>query len=92
MKASNIVCVLGKSFARIFQRNCINLGLPVVAQPEAAAAAEPGARIRVDTDAGEVLVDGRSFHTAPVPDFMQEMLAAGGLVPWSRRRLAERGD
>jgi 3-isopropylmalate/(R)-2-methylmalate dehydratase small subunit len=92
MKASNIVCVLGGSFARIFQRNCINLGLPVVAQPEAAAAAEPGAKVRVDTDAGEVLVDGQRFQTAPVPDFMQDMIASGGLIPWVKARLAERSD
>jgi 3-isopropylmalate/(R)-2-methylmalate dehydratase small subunit len=90
MKASNIVCVLGKSFARIFQRNCINLGLPVVAQPEAAEAAEPGAKVRVDTDGGEVLVDGRSFRTAPVPSFMQDMISSGGLVPWGKARLAKR--
>jgi 3-isopropylmalate dehydratase small subunit len=92
MKASNIVCVLGKSFARIFQRNCINLGLTVVTQPEAATAAESGAQVRVDTGAGEILVDGRSFHTAPVPPFMQGIIASGGLVPWARERLAKRSD
>ena len=87
MKASQIVCVLGKSFARIFHRNCINLGLPVITHAEAAAAARPGSEIRIDTDAGEITVGHRRFDTAPVPEFMQTMLASGGLIPWARERL-----
>ena len=87
MKASQIVCVLGKSFARIFHRNCINLGLPVITHAEAAAAARPGSEIRIDTDAGEITVGDRRFDTAPVPEFMQTMLASGGLIPWARERL-----
>ncbi len=87
MKASQIVCVLGKSFARIFHRNCINLGLPVITHAEAAAAAKPGSKIRIDTDAGEITIGDRRFDTAPVPEFMQTMLASGGLIPWARGRL-----
>jgi 3-isopropylmalate/(R)-2-methylmalate dehydratase small subunit len=87
MKASRIVCVLGKSFARIFHRNCINLGLPVITHAEAAAATRPGLEIRIDTDAGEIAVGDRRFDTAPVPEFMQTMLASGGLIPWARERL-----
>ena len=87
MKASRIVCVLGTSFARIFHRNCINLGLPVITHAEAAAAARPGSEIRIDTDAGEITVGDRRFDTAPVPEFMQTMLASGGLIPWARERL-----
>ena len=91
MKASGIRCVLGKSFARIFQRNCVNLGLLVVAAPEAAAAARPGSAVAIDTAAGTVSVDGTSYEARPVPAFMLEMIAAGGLVPYAQRRLAARG-
>lgn len=89
MKAWNIRCVLGKSFARIFHRNCVNLGLPVITQPEASAAAEPGSAIRIDTDEGAVEVDGERFETEPTPPFMREMISSGGLIPWGRQRLNE---
>jgi 3-isopropylmalate/(R)-2-methylmalate dehydratase small subunit len=87
MKASGIRCVVGRSFARIFHRNCINLGLPITTAPDAAAAARRGSLIRIDTDSGELDVDGRRFQGNPVPPFMLDMIASGGLVPWARRRL-----
>ena len=52
MKAWGVRCVLGESFARIFRRNCINLGLPVLECPDAAQAARPGSSVRIDTDTG----------------------------------------
>jgi 3-isopropylmalate/(R)-2-methylmalate dehydratase small subunit len=88
MRAAGVRCVLGRSFARIFQRNCVNLGLLVLAAPEAAAAARPGSRVRIDTGTGAVDVDGRSFAARPVPRFMLDMIGSGGLVPWAQRRLA----
>ena len=87
MKASGIRCVLGASFARIFQRNCVNLGLLVMTAPEAAAAAQTGDLIWVDAGSGEVYVGGASFQATPLPAFMLEMIGAGGLVEWGRRRL-----
>ena len=92
MKASQIVCVVGKSFARIFHRNCLNLGLPIITQPDVAAAAKLGAEIRIDTDSGEIEVDGERFKTAPVPPFMRDMLSSGGLIPWARQKLAGREE
>jgi 3-isopropylmalate/(R)-2-methylmalate dehydratase small subunit len=88
MKAWGVSCILGHSFARIFHRNCINLGLAVVSCPEAAAAAEPGSRVEIDTDSGGVEVDGSRFQAAPIPPFMLEMLAQGGLIPWAQARVA----
>jgi 3-isopropylmalate/(R)-2-methylmalate dehydratase small subunit len=88
MAASGIRFLVGKSFARIFFRNCINLGLPAVIAPEAVEAASPGSSLRLDLDAGRVDVDGESFQVVPVPAFMREMFDAGGLVPWVR---AQRG-
>jgi 3-isopropylmalate/(R)-2-methylmalate dehydratase small subunit len=86
MKASGVSCVMGKSFARIFRRNCLNLGLPLVDCPDAVASAEAGARVEVDLDHGTVAVEGERFDIAPIPDFMRQMLDAGGLVPWLRER------
>lgn len=90
LKALGVSCVIAASFARIFYRNAINLGLPILISPEAASAAKPGDRIRVDTDGGIIEVAGRAFHAQPFPPFVQELIAAGGLVPWVRDELARR--
>ncbi len=82
MKASGVSCLVGKSFARIFRRNCLNLGLPLVDCPEAVARAATGSDMVVDLDGGVVGVDGQEFAIAPMPDFMRRMLDAGGLIPW----------
>ena len=87
MAASGVRFLVGKSFARIFYRNCINLGLPAVIAPEAVEAAAPRSFLRLDLDAGTVEVDGASFPIVPVPEFMRAMFAAGGLVPWVQERL-----
>ena len=86
MKAWGVRFVLGKSFARIFHRNCINLGLPIVACREAAAAVSHGSRVGFDPDSGEVEVDGRRFQGEPMQPLVRELAEAGGLVPWVRER------
>ena len=88
IRASGITCVVGKSFARIFYRNCYNLGVPALVCPEASAAASKGAPMTVDTDTGVVTVDGKEFQARPIPPFMLDMLASGGLVPWAQKRSA----
>ncbi len=88
MRTSGVRCLVGESFARIFHRNCINLGLPVFLSGEAARVAEPGSAIEVETDTGRISVGGQTFATAPVPAFLQGVYAAGGLEPWVRGRLA----
>ena len=87
MKAAGIQCVVGKSFARIFERNCVNLGLMVAVAPEAAHAASPGSQIRVDPHAGTVDVDGTVYAAPALPKFMLDMIESGGLVAWAQRRL-----
>jgi 3-isopropylmalate/(R)-2-methylmalate dehydratase small subunit len=87
MKAWGVGCVLGRSFARIFHRNCINLGLPAITCPDAVEVATSSSVIRIDSDAGVVDVDGSLFDVPPVPQFMRALIEAGGLVPWTRRRL-----
>jgi 3-isopropylmalate/(R)-2-methylmalate dehydratase small subunit len=86
LKAWEVQAVVGVSFARIFRRNCVNLGLPVFEVPEAARAAKPGSRIRIDTDAGEIDVDGGTFPAPAVPAIVAEVRAAGGLIPWTKER------
>lgn len=88
LRAWGVRGVLGASFARIFKRNCVNLGLTIVECAEAAAAARTGSRLRIDTDTGEVAVDGTTFQAQPIPVLVQELHAAGGLVPWTRERQA----
>jgi 3-isopropylmalate/(R)-2-methylmalate dehydratase small subunit len=88
MAASGIRFLVGKSFARIFYRNCINLGLPIVIAPDAVDAASPGSTLELDLEGGVVTVDGSAFTVSPVPAFLREMFAAGGLVPWMNKRLS----
>ena len=87
MKAWGVQAVVGPSFARIFRRNCVNLGLLVVEAPDAAAAARPGSRLRIDTDAGAVEVDGQTFAAAPIEPLVEELQSAGGLVAHARNRV-----
>jgi 3-isopropylmalate/(R)-2-methylmalate dehydratase small subunit len=87
MRASGIRFLVGRSFARIFSRNAVNLGLPTVVCPEAAAAARPGSVLELDLAAGSVVVDGVRFAATPYPPFMLELVQAGGLEEWTRAQL-----
>jgi 3-isopropylmalate/(R)-2-methylmalate dehydratase small subunit len=87
MRASGVRFLVGKSFARIFFRNCINLGLPAVTAPEAVEAASPGSELVLRLDSATIEVDSASFAIGAVPQFMRDMFEAGGLVPWMRGRL-----
>ncbi len=86
MKGSGIRGVVGQSFARIFFRNCINLGLAVVACPAAVAAAHDGSRVAIDT-AGVVEIDGAAFEAPVASPLVLDIGAAGGLVDWTAGRL-----
>jgi 3-isopropylmalate/(R)-2-methylmalate dehydratase small subunit len=86
LKAWGVQAVVGASFARIFRRNCVNLGLPIFEAPDAAQAVKAGSHIRIDTDAGEIDVDGRRFPAPPVAPLVTELQAAGGLVEWTKER------
>src|SRR5437667_2870159 len=84
IKGAGIVCIVASSFARIFYRNAINVGLPIVTCPGASESAETGDVFRVDVDAGVVenVTKGVTFQASPLPPFMKEILDAGGLMPW----------
>ena len=92
MKASGVKAVVGRSFARIFYRNCINLGLLAISSATAVAAATPNSHIRIDAAAGAVEVDGVAYVAQTLPPFVEEMVEAGGLVEWSRRQADRCGD
>ena len=82
IKTCGTGCVIAKSFARIFYRNAINIGLAILECPEAAEAIENGHEVEADLDAGVItdLTTGAKFTTAPFPAFIQNMITNGGLV------------
>ena len=87
IKASGISLVIAKSFARIFYRNSINIGLAIVECPEAAEAIENGNTVEADLDAGVIYdrTTGKSFKTQPFPAFIQKIIENGGLVESIRK-------
>jgi len=88
IKALGISCIVATSFARIFYRNAINIGLPIVVAPAGAEAIENGERVRVDLDRGIVTVRDRDYPAQPFPPFVQQLIACGGLVGFVRQELA----
>ena len=82
IKAAGVSCVIAETFARIFYRNAINIGLPIVECPEAAQAINAGDEVEVDFDSG-IIVDktlNKSFEGQAFPEFMQKIIAAEGLI------------
>ena len=90
LKALGISCIVAASFARIFYRNAINLGLPIVICAAAAATVSGGEQVGVDLDSGQVHVANQTFQVTSFPPFLQELISKGGLVPWVRDELAAR--
>jgi 3-isopropylmalate/(R)-2-methylmalate dehydratase small subunit len=82
IKAAGISCVIAESFARIFYRNAINMGLPIFESPEASRMIQAGDRVGVNTQTGviEDLTLKRKFQAEPIPPFMQELIHDGGLI------------
>jgi len=89
IKASGISCVIAYSFARIFFRNAINIGLPLLECPEAVDSCEAGDILEVDLSRGEITntTRGTTFTAKPYPEFMMGIINAGGLVEHTKRRL-----
>ena len=88
IKACGVACVIAATFARIFYRNALNIGLPILECPEAAAAIKAGDTVSVDFDTGVITDEttGQTFRGEPFPPFMQELIAAGGLAAYRRAR------
>lgn len=86
IKLSGIGCIIAETFARIFYRNAINIGLPILECPEAAKEIRQGDEVEVDLGSGLVrnLTTGREYKAASFPAFMQEIMQADGLVNYVR--------
>ncbi len=87
-KMAGVGAIIAKSFARIYSRNCINMALPALACPEAVDAITDGEVIEVDMEAGEIRCAAGTFTFAPLPSSVLGIFEAGGLVPYTARKLA----
>lgn len=84
IKCAGVSCVIAETFARIFYRNAINIGLPIIECPEAAKNIEAGDDVEIDFDNGMIYnkTKGTQFQGQAFPDFMQKIITAGGLIPY----------
>ena len=89
IQASGVSCVIAASFARIFYRNSINIGFPILECPQAAEAIQSGDIISVDTTTGKILDEttGESFEAKAFPPFIENIIAKGGLLPYLKEKL-----
>ncbi len=89
IKGAGVSCVVANNFARIFYRNAINVGLPILECAPAVEEMERGDRLTVELVAGVITNErtGHTYQTAPFPAFILEIIQAGGLVPHTRRRM-----
>jgi 3-isopropylmalate/(R)-2-methylmalate dehydratase small subunit len=92
LKGAGVSLVIAKSFARIFYRNAFNTGLPILVAPEAVDGIKEGDELTVDLATGEIadVTSGVTYQAQPLPPFMQELVAAGGLLPYLKTRAAAR--
>lgn len=91
IKASGISCVIASTFARIFYRNSINIGLPIIECEEAVKGISAGDVVSVDFDTGIITNEttGKSYKGEPYPEFMQNIIQAGGLIPYINAKNAK---
>jgi 3-isopropylmalate/(R)-2-methylmalate dehydratase small subunit len=91
LKGAGVSCVIASSFARIFFRNAIDIGLPILECPEAVEGTETGQVLEVDLEQGTVtnLDTGQTFQAEPYPPFLMGIIEAGGLIPYTRAKLEE---
>ncbi len=82
LKALNIRAVVAGSVARIFFRNAINIGLPVILCPELSGAVHDGDEVELDMENGTIFAHGQAFACTKLPEHMQKILASGGLIPY----------
>ncbi|MBR3910266.1 MAG: 3-isopropylmalate dehydratase small subunit, partial [Anaerotignum sp.] len=89
IKCAGISCVIASTFARIFYRNAINIGLPILECEEAATDIEAGDTVAVDFHTGIITNEtkGKTYQAEPFPDFMQKIMAKGGLVSYTKEKI-----
>jgi len=88
LKVSGVSCVIAETFARIFYRNAINIGLPIIECKEASEAIKDGDQVEVDFDSGVItdVTTGATFKGQPFPEFMQKIIAAEGLINYINQK------
>ncbi len=84
LKRRQIGAIIANSFARIFFRNAVNLGIPLYVAPEVVATVQDGAEATVDIEGSRLLVDGIAYDLPPLPDFAREIVEVGGIVRYVR--------
>ena len=90
IKTAGIAAVIAKSYARIFYRNAFNIGLPIFEAPDMPDAVAEGDVLELDAEAGVVrdITKGTEYKVSPIPPFMQELISAGGLIEWTKKKIA----
>jgi len=88
IKGAGVSCVIAESFARIFFRNSINIGLPIFECKEASQNIENGDVVEVDAKAGVIknVTKNKVYKSQPLPDFVQQIIDSGGLINWIRKK------
>ena len=88
LKTAGVSCVIAETFARIFYRNAINIGLPIIECPQAAQEIEAGDEVSIDFDTGLITnaTKGETYQANPFPDFIKEIIQAGGLMADIKKR------
>lgn len=91
IKGAGVGCVVAKYFARIFYRNAINIGLPILECPEAVDGTEAGDELEIDLDRGTIVnvTKNQTYQAAPFPETMQEIIRVGGMVNYVRQRIGK---
>lgn len=89
IKEAGVTCVIAASFARIFYRNAINIGLPILESPEASAAIAEGDQVAIDLNTGVItdISNGKTFQAEKFPPFMQQLITAGGLIEYVKKQI-----
>jgi 3-isopropylmalate/(R)-2-methylmalate dehydratase small subunit len=89
IKGAGVSCVVASSFARIFFRNAINIGLPILEAPAAVEATESGHQLEIKLEVGQIrnLTTGQDYQAEPYPTFMMDIINAGGLVAYTSQKL-----
>jgi len=89
IKAAGVQAVIARSFARIFYRNAFNIGLPIFESAEASSKIKETDEVEIDADNGVIrnLTAHQEYKANPIPPFMQELIDAGGLIVWTKKKL-----
>ncbi|MCJ7734717.1 MAG: 3-isopropylmalate dehydratase [Anaerolineales bacterium] len=89
LSEAKLGAIIAKSFARIYYRNCLNNALPAIVCPEAVDAIQNGEVVKVDLEGGKISCQAGEFNFPPLPEAVMEIFNVGGLIPYTKKRLAE---